>query len=332
VNASKVIRVALDDSLDYALAGSESSSTNASVSTITITNTVTPPLITSGLIATAKVGTAFTYTTLTSGSAVSSFTATNLPPGLAIDASTGVISGVPTLANSYLVQLTATNDGGSDTKTLTITVNPTQPIINSPTTAIAIVNTSFTYVTTTDVPATSFSATNLPAGLSINTVSGIISGIPTAVGNSTVVISATNSGGTGTLSLALTVSSGLPSITSATTATATVGTTFTYSIVAPGATSFNATGLPSGLAIDTTTGVISGIPTVAGSSSITLTATNSAGSDTKSLALTVNRVSNSTTAGSNDASGGGMCGSGSGLALLLSSFSLLIVRLNSKRR
>jgi hypothetical protein len=71
-------------------------------------------------------------------------------------------------------------------------------------------------------------------------------------------------------------------------ARATRGQAFTYTVVAsntPG--SFTATGLPPGLAINGTTGVISGTPTATGTSDIAITATNSKGSDTEVLRLTV---------------------------------------------
>ncbi len=50
---------------------------------------------------------------------------------------------------------------------------------------------------------------------------------------------------------------------------------------------FNATGLPTGLSINTTTGEISGTPTVAGTYDITITATNPGGSDVQILQLVV---------------------------------------------
>ncbi len=79
------------------------------------------------------------------------------------------------------------------------------PQITSSGTVLGVQNTPFSFqVTATGLP-THFTATGLPAGLSINSTSGLISGTPTAVGTSTVNLSATNSGGTGTATLTLTV-------------------------------------------------------------------------------------------------------------------------------
>jgi len=65
-----------------------------------------------------------------------------------------------------------------------------------------------------------------------------------------------------------------PVITSATTTSGTVGTAFSYQITATGApTSYAATGLPAGLSVNTGTGLISGTPTAAGTSAVSLSAT-----------------------------------------------------------
>jgi hypothetical protein len=132
----------------------------------------------------------------------------------------------------------------------------------------------------------------LPAGLSVNTGTGLISGTPTAAGTSSVTLSATNVGGTGTATLTLTINPAVPAITSATTATGTVGSAFSYQITATNSpTSYGATGLPAGLSVNTGTGLISGTPTAAGTSSVTLSATNAAGTGTATLTLTIAAIS-----------------------------------------
>jgi PKD repeat protein len=79
-----------------------------------------------------------------------------------------------------------------------------------------------------------------------------------------------------------------PTITSSNTATGTVGTAFQYQITATNnPTSFNATGLPAGLSIDTSSGLISGTPTGTGTYNVTLSATNADGTDSGNLTLTI---------------------------------------------
>ncbi len=79
-----------------------------------------------------------------------------------------------------------------------------------------------------------------------------------------------------------------PAITSATTAGGAVGSAFSYQIVASNApTAYAAAPLPPGLSVNTSTGVISGTPTAAGTTRVTLGATNSAGSGSATLAITI---------------------------------------------
>src|SRR5208282_3512919 len=103
------------------------------------------------------------------------------------------------------------------------------PAITSATTAGGTIGGAFSYqITATNTP-TSYGATGLPAGLSVNTGTGLITGTPSAAGSSTVTLSATNSGGTGSASLTLTIAAApipAPVITSATTASGTVGSAF----------------------------------------------------------------------------------------------------------
>jgi len=164
------------------------------------------------------------------------------------------------------------------------------PVINSSLTSTATVGSAYTYAITASENPNSYGATGLPAGLSINTSTGVISGTPTAAGTSNITILATNAGGTDTETLVLTINNPPPPvISSLLTATGVVGTAFSYQITASNSpNSYGATGLPTGLSISTTTGLISGTPTSSGVSNVTITATNPGGSDSKTLVITVN--------------------------------------------
>jgi PKD repeat protein len=165
----------------------------------------------------------------------------------------------------------------------------TAPVIASALTASGTVGAAFTYQIAATNSPTGYNATPLPAGLTVNTSTGVISGTPTAVGTTSVTISATNSSGTGTATLSLTINSAAPPvITSALSASGTVGKAFSYQIGATNTpTSFHATPLPAGLTVNTSTGVISGTPTTAGTTSVTISATNAYGTGSATLSLTV---------------------------------------------
>ena len=81
------------------------------------------PVISSPATATGTTGAAFNYT-ITASNTPTSFAATVLPAGLSVNASTGLISGTPTTAGTYTTAVSATNAGGTDTKQVTITINP----------------------------------------------------------------------------------------------------------------------------------------------------------------------------------------------------------------
>src|SRR5437764_7072208 len=209
------------------------------------------PSITSPTAATGQVAVAFSYQITASNGPIISYGATPLPAGLSVNTSTGLISGTPTTAGTYSVTISATNSSGTGSATLTLTIKPPPPVITSATTASGTVGIAFSYQITATNNPTSFNATGLPAGLTVNTSTGLISGTPTTAGTYTVTISATNAGGTGSATLTLTVVNPPPPvITSATTANGTVGVAFSYQITATNnPTSFNATGLPAGLTV-----------------------------------------------------------------------------------
>jgi uncharacterized repeat protein (TIGR02543 family) len=137
----------------------------------------------------------------------------------------------------------------------------------------------------------------LPAGLTLNTTTGIISGSPTAIypaGNYT--ITAANSGGSTTFDLQITVNDIAPnSLSYASPNVFTVGNSIpNLSPTVTGGTVLNysiSPNLPDGLTLNTTTGIISGSPTAISPTTIySITATNSGGSTTFDLQITVNDI------------------------------------------
>jgi fibronectin type 3 domain-containing protein len=83
--------------------------------------------------------------------------------------------------------------------------SPATPVITSATTASGTVGSAFSYQTAATNSPSSYGASGLPGGLSVNSNSGLISGTPTTAGNFSVTLSASNSGGTGTAALALSI-------------------------------------------------------------------------------------------------------------------------------
>jgi uncharacterized repeat protein (TIGR03803 family) len=148
---------------------------------------------------------------------------------------------------------------------------------------------AFSYQINASNSPTAYNATGLPAGLSVNTATGLISGTATATGTTSVTISATNAGGTGSATLTILMLLPPPVITSALSATGTTGVTFSYQIAATNSpTSFGATGLPAGLSVNPATGLISGTATVTGSSTVIITASNATAATTAPLGITMN--------------------------------------------
>lgn len=129
---------------------------------------------------------------------------------------------------------------------------------------------------------TSYSASGLPQGLGIDPTSGVISGTPTQTGTSNVTLTATSAYGTTTTNLVISISP-LPVITSILNAFGSTSASFSYQISASGnPISFSATGLPGGLSLNSTTGIISGTPTSTGTFPIAISATNLAGTGSSS--------------------------------------------------
>jgi hypothetical protein len=249
---------------------------------------VTPPLpvITSATSALASEGQSSTYQ-ITASNGPISFGASNLPPGFSVDPNTGIISGTPYSPGTYQSTIQATNGGGTGSAVLQIVVLPYPPTVYPSNSITGIVGQPLRYQIYAWNNPTSFSATGLPPGLSIDSATGLISGTVATTGTTIASISASNAGGTGTGSLTISIFE-LPVITSATNVIATQGQPFTYQITATaGANQFEATNLPPGLTVDSSIGKITGAPLYSGLTNINISASNPGGTGTANLALDV---------------------------------------------
>jgi hypothetical protein len=159
-----------------------------------------------------------------------------------------------------------------------------------------------------------FSAAGLPLGLTISSSTGVISGAPLQGGSFTVIVTRTVSGGTASsasLIWGVTDPITIPAQASRSTS---VGSPVSTTITATDTNStlsgyqpptFSATGLPTGLAINSSSGVISGWPSTAGSYSVKVTARDNEGAfATVPFTWTVKAVADSGTTGSIRQQGG----------------------------
>jgi hypothetical protein len=266
--------------------------------------------ITTASLPTGYLGTLYTPTTLAAtGGAGIPYTWTwaaaggsSLPGGLTLSTA-GVITGTPTTSGAYSVVITATDSASHKaTATLTITVNAAVSI----TTASLHTGYAGSVYTSTTLAATggagspytwtwaAASGSSLPGGLSLSTA-GVITGTPTTAGAYSVVITAKDSANnTGSMTFTITISgavsittTSLPSGITGSAYTSTqlaasggAGTPYTWTWVAGGGSS-----LPAGLNLSTS-GLITGTPTTAGTFSVDVTAKDSA-SNTASATFSI---------------------------------------------
>lgn len=258
------------------------------------------PIITAGQSGAAKVGSAFSKIFSLTDSAnrpVTSWSATGLPSWAALNTTTGAITGTPQDTGSVTVSLTATGPGGSHTETAEILISVGAPIIAAGQTFSGKVGEAFSQTIALDDaldrPATSFTRiSTMPAGLTLNTGTGEVSGTPTAKGTFNVSIRAAGPGGTGeTTSVSFTVSEGEPIFTYSFTGLfvnkpIALNATVTDSVNRP-INSWSATGLPTELNINSSTGQITGTPTTEGEFTATITGSGAGGTSQQVVSFSV---------------------------------------------
>jgi hypothetical protein len=263
------------------------------------------PSVTTASLPAGTVGSAYSQTLTASGGKtpytwnVSSGT---MPAGLTLG-SAGVISGTPTTAvsNSSITFNVSDANSKAASKALTMTINATPPTITTTSLADGYIGVAYsqTLAATGGKTAYTWSVTSgsLPAGLSLATSTGVISGTPTATGSGSITVQVKDANGTtATKSLSITIYA-VPSVTTASLPAGAVGTTYSQTLaVSGGKAAFtwsvsNGT-LPAGLTINSSTGIISGTPTTKGTSSVTFMVTDAnSKTATKTLSITINVAS-----------------------------------------
>jgi hypothetical protein len=283
--------------------GSPIAATSSPVTVTWASQSQAPAFSADAATSSATVGSSYSYTYAATGSPAPTFSVTSgtIPPGLTLTSSTGVLSGVPTTAGTYTFVVGASNSAGTAPGT-------TQTIVVAPSTvsgyAVTLAASSTSLAVGGTVTLTATANQNVgptPYGLSIvNSTTGVVL---THVGTGTttsVTVTETSpisqsfvgridsAGGSpiAATSSPVTVTwasqSQAPAFSAdAATSSATVGSSYSYTYAATGspAPTFSVTSgtIPPGLTLTSSTGVLSGVPTTAGTYTFVVGASNSAG-------------------------------------------------------
>jgi len=164
--------------------------------------------------------------------------------------------------------------------------NTGTPVLTTPSTqtddkAVAV---SFTLGESGGATPLTWAAGSLPTGLTIDPSSGEISGTPTATGAFSPTVNVTDAYGVQDSVTFSWVINALPAMTAPGAVSSSGGVAFTKTFAVGNGTSpytwaatagaWGASGLPPGLSLDSTTGTVSGTPTVVGTNNVTLTVTD----------------------------------------------------------
>ncbi len=209
-----------------------------------------------------------------------------LPPGLMLNANTGLISGTPTASGAFAVTArVADAAGASVTRAFTIAVTTPLMVFVIPQAEWTVGQPyTLTLRATGGTPpyAWRLAGGALPAGLALNPTTGAVAGSPTVAGRFEFTVQVTDAASaTATKPLAL-AARVAPIVTSASLARGRVGVAYRRRLgriggTAPLAWSVTGGELPGGLALDATTGDLAGTPSDAGEYTFTVRVADAAG-------------------------------------------------------
>ncbi|MFN7685254.1 MAG: putative Ig domain-containing protein [Oligoflexia bacterium] len=292
---------AITASAVYTVTATGPGGSGSALITITVNDTLPNLTYTGSPFTYGRSVTSVNLVPTSSGGTVTSCSITpTLPTGLSIS-STCAITGIATVlspATNYTVS--ATNSGGTITRTINIRVNEVLPVISYPASPYSFTRgnaiASVAAVQTGGAPTSCSSSPTLPTGLSLSAVC-TISGTPTANTAATnYTITATNGSGTAQTNITITIVDRPPAITySPATLTATRATAITATTPTSSGGAFTicsaSPSLPAGLSISAAC-TISGTPSAVTASAVyTVTATGPGGSGSALITITVNDTS-----------------------------------------
>jgi large repetitive protein len=237
-----------------------------------------------------------------SGSRSLVYAAAELPKGLSINSSSGVISGTTaSTPETYTVTVTARDSAGVSGSAEFLWVVLPKVSVASPGAQVSAVDSAVRLqVKASITPAggpLAYAAAGLPPGLSINSSTGVISGAtPRAPGTFTVTVTAddpqiSDTSGSAVFEWTISKVTMTSPGTQNTDIEAAVSLHLQASSTAGLPLTYGATGLPPQLSLDSSTGVISGTVFVVGTFSVTVTARDTTGaSGAAAFTWTVNAV------------------------------------------
>ncbi len=271
--------------------------------TMSITVIAGPTVNTASVLPNGTVGVAYTNVTLAASNGTQPYTwlisTGSLPPGLSLSGNAGAITGQPTASgtSNFTVQVTDAQ-GVTATKQFSITIAAgliitTAPVLPNATIGLAY---SVTISAAGGTPPYTWSATNgsLPAGVTLNSSTGTLTGTPTSSGGSpfTIQVTVTDSASvTATKEFLLTIGASLAITSGATLPQGTLGQAYpTLTLAAVGGSqpytwSVSAGSMATALSLSSS-GTIAGTPTEAGAFNFTVQVKDSSGS-TATKAFTI---------------------------------------------